>query len=77
MYRLHLSHAKDAQGHWFMNMFFIRSPPNHEALALFLVLIDERFLNNLLSVGLFPSNLDHVFWIRDLKFYEYLEACSH
>jgi hypothetical protein len=23
MYRLHLEHVKDAQGHWFMNMFFI------------------------------------------------------
>jgi hypothetical protein len=77
MYRLHLAHAKDAQGRLFMNMFFIRSPPNHEGLALFLVLTDERCLNALLSAGLFPSTSAHVFWIRDLEFYEYLEGCSH
>jgi hypothetical protein len=77
MYRLHLVHAKDAQGHWFMNMFFVRSPPNHEAPALFLVLTDERCLNALLSAGLFPSTSAHLFWIWDLEFYEYLEACSH
>jgi hypothetical protein len=56
---------------------FIRSPQNYEALALFLVLTDERCLNALLSVVLFPSNSTHVFWIRDLEFYEYLEVCSH
>ena len=61
MYLLHLAHAKDTQGRWFMNMFFIRSPPNHEALALFLMLNDERFLNYLLSVGLFPSTSAHLF----------------
>jgi hypothetical protein len=77
MYHLHLTHAKDAQGCWFVNMFFVRSPPNHEAPALFFVLYDERCLNALLSAGLFPSTSDHVFWIRDLDFYEYLEACSH
>jgi hypothetical protein len=48
MYRLHLAHAKDTQGHWFMNMFFIQFPPNHEAPALYLVLTDERFLNAIL-----------------------------
>jgi hypothetical protein len=74
MYHLHLAHAKDAQGHWFMNMFFIRSPPNN---ALFVVLTDERCLNAFLSVGIFPSTSTHVFWIRDLEFYEYLEVCSH
>jgi hypothetical protein len=77
VYRLHLEHTKDAQHHWFVNMFFVRSPPNHEALTLFLVLTDERCLNSLLSAVLFPSNLANVFWIRDLGFYEYLEACSH
>jgi hypothetical protein len=61
MYRLHLEHAKDTQGHWFLNMFFVRSPPNHEAPSLFLMLIDDRCLNDLLSVGLFPSTLAHVF----------------
>jgi hypothetical protein len=61
MYRLHLAHAKDAQGRWFVNMFFIRSPPNHEALGLFLVFTDERCLNALLSAGLFPSTSSHVF----------------
>jgi hypothetical protein len=77
MYHLHLAHAKDAQGRWFVNMFFVRSPPNHEAPALLLVLTDERCLNALLSAGLFPSTSAHVFWIRDLEFYEYLEVCSH
>jgi hypothetical protein len=48
MYRLHLAHAKDAQGHWFVKMFFIRLPPNHEAPALYLVLTDERCLISLL-----------------------------
>jgi hypothetical protein len=61
MYHLHLAHSKDAQGHWFVNMFFVQSPPNHEAPALFLMLTDEICLNALLSMGLFPSNLAHVF----------------
>jgi hypothetical protein len=30
---LHMVHAKDAQGRWFVNMFFVRVPPNHEAIA--------------------------------------------
>jgi hypothetical protein len=77
MYRLHLAHTKDTQGHWFVNMFFVRFPPNHEAPALYLMLTDERCLNALLSVGLFPSTSAHLFWKRDLESYEYLEACSH
>ena len=77
MYYLHLEHAKDAQGRWFMNMFFVRSPPNYEVPALLLVLTDERCLNALLSVSLFPSTSAHLFQIWDLEFYEYLEACSH
>jgi hypothetical protein len=66
MYHLHLVHVKDAQGHWFMNMFFIRFPPNHEAPALYLVLTDERCLNPLLSMGLFPSTSTHLLWKQDL-----------
>jgi hypothetical protein len=61
MYPLHLAHMKDTQGHWFVNMFFVRSPPNHEVPSLFLMLIDERCLNALLLVGLFPSNSNHLF----------------
>jgi hypothetical protein len=77
MYLLHLIHAKDAQDRWFVNMFFIRSPPNHEAPPLFLVLTDERCLNSLLLAGLLPSNSSHLFWIWDLEFYWYLKACNH
>jgi hypothetical protein len=77
MYCLHLAHMKDAQGHWFLNMFFVRSPPNPEAPTLFLLLTNEVFLNALLSAGLFPLTSSHVFWIRDLEIYEYLKASSH
>jgi hypothetical protein len=77
MHYLHLVHVKDAHGCWFVNMFFVRVPPNHQAPALYLMLNDERFLNALLSVGLLPSNSTHLFWKRDLESYEYLEACSH
>jgi hypothetical protein len=77
MYHLHLAHVKDAQGRWFVNMFFIRFPPNHEATTLYLVLNDERCLNALLSAGLFPSESTHLLWKYDLDSYEYLEACSH
>jgi hypothetical protein len=77
VYRLHLAHTKDAQGHWFVNMFFVQSPPNYEAPSLFLMLTDERFLNALLLEGLCPSTSAHLLWIWDLNFYEYLEACSH
>jgi hypothetical protein len=62
VYRLHLAHAKDAQGHWFVNMFFIQFPPNHEALALYLMPTDERCLNALLLAGLFPLNSTHLLW---------------
>jgi hypothetical protein len=61
MYRLHLGHAKDAQGHWFMKMFFVLFPPNHEAHDLYLMLNDERCLNAFLSAGLLPSTLAHLF----------------
>jgi hypothetical protein len=77
VYHLHLAHAKDAHGRWFMNMFFIPSPPNYEAPSLFLMMTDERCLNALLSVSFFPLNSTHLLWIWDLEFYEYLETCSH
>jgi hypothetical protein len=77
VYRLHLEHKKDTQGRWFVNMFFVRFTPNHEAPTLYLVLTDERCLNDLISVGLFPSNSTHLFRKWDLESYEYLEACSH
>jgi hypothetical protein len=77
MYHLHLAHAKDAQGRWFMNMVFVRLPPNHEFFALYLVLTDERCINALLSVGLFPSTSAHLFGKRNLESYEYLEDCNH
>jgi hypothetical protein len=62
MYRLPLARAKDTQGRWFVNMFFVRLPPNHEALALFLMLNDERCLNSLLLAGLLSSTLARLFW---------------
>ena len=60
-----------------MNILFIRVPPNHQSIALYLMLIDEILLNALLLVGLLPLNSDHLFWKRGLESYEYLEACSH
>jgi hypothetical protein len=60
VYHLHLEHVKDAQGRWFVNTFFVRFPPNHEAHALYLVMTNERCLNALLSVGLFPSTSTHL-----------------
>jgi hypothetical protein len=77
MYRLHLEHEKYAQVRWFVNMFFVRFSPNHEAPTLYLILNDERCLNALLSEGLLPSTSTHLFWKRDLESYEYLESCSH
>jgi hypothetical protein len=77
MYHFHLAHAKDTQGRWFVNLFFVRFPPNHEAIALYLMMNDERFLNSLFSVNLFPSNSTHLLWKRNLESYEYLESCSH
>ena len=76
VYRLHLVHVKDAQGRWFVNVFFFQSPPNHEAHALFLMLNDERCLNALLLAVFLRSNSSHLLWKRDLESYEYLEACS-
>jgi hypothetical protein len=64
MYHLYLAHAKDAQGRCFMNLFFVRFPPNHEAPTLYLLLTDERCLNYLLSVGLFPSTSTHYMEMR-------------
>jgi len=77
VYRLHLSHMKDAQGHWFVNMFFVRFLTNYEAPAFYLILNDVRCLNALLSTGLLPLNLAHLLWKQDLESYEYFEACSH
>jgi hypothetical protein len=48
-------------GHWFVNMFFVRFPPNYEAPSLYLMLTDERFLNVVLSTGLLPSTSAHLF----------------
>jgi hypothetical protein len=61
MYHLHLTHTKDTQGRWFMNMFFVQFPPNHEAPALYLMLNDDGFLNSLLLAGLLPSTSAHLF----------------
>jgi hypothetical protein len=77
MYYLHLVHARDAHGRWFMNILFIRAPPNYQAIALYLVMDDDRYLNYLLLAGLLPSTSTHLSWNQDLKSYEYLEACSH
>jgi hypothetical protein len=54
MYYLHLVHARDAHDHWFVNILFFYNPPNRQAIVLFLVLDDERFLNYLFSVGFLP-----------------------
>jgi hypothetical protein len=70
MYCLHLAHVKDAQGRWFVNMFFFRFPLNHQAPTLYLVLNDERCLNALISPGLLPSTSTHLFWRRDIESYE-------
>jgi hypothetical protein len=32
MHFLHLVHAKYAQGHWFVNIFFVQLPSNHEVV---------------------------------------------
>jgi hypothetical protein len=50
-------HARDAHGHWFVNIIFVRDPPNHQDIALYLMMIDERFPNSLLSVGLFHRRI--------------------
>jgi hypothetical protein len=77
VYYLHLVHVRDAHGHWFVNILFIRDPPNYQDISLYLMMDDERFLNALLSVGLLPSTSAHLFWNRYLASYEYIEACSH
>jgi hypothetical protein len=48
VYYLHLVHVRDAHGHWFVNILFIRAPSNYQAIALYLALDDERCLNALL-----------------------------
>jgi hypothetical protein len=58
---LHMVHAKNAQGHWFVNILFVRVPPNHQSISLYLVLTDEQCLNDILLVGLLPSNSAHLF----------------
>jgi hypothetical protein len=35
MYHFQFEHEKDTHGRWFVNMFFVQSPPNHEAPASF------------------------------------------
>jgi hypothetical protein len=77
MYYLHMVLARDAHGCWFVNILFVWVVPNHQTIVLHLTLNDERFLNALLSAGIFPSTSSHLFWNRDLELYEYLEACSH
>jgi hypothetical protein len=62
MHYLHLVHARDAYDCWFVNILVVKDPPNHQAIALYLVLDDERCLNALLSVGLLPSTSTHLFW---------------
>jgi hypothetical protein len=61
MHCLHLVHVKDEQGHWFVNIFFVQVPPNHQATSVYLVMTSERFLNSLLLVGLLPLNSTHLF----------------
>jgi hypothetical protein len=61
MHFFHLVHVKDIQGCWFVNMLFILVSSNHKAIALYLMLINEIFLNTLLSTGLLPSTLAHLF----------------
>jgi hypothetical protein len=60
MHYLHLVHAKDAQGRWFVNIFFVQVPLNHQAPTLYLVLNHERSLNSLLSTGILPSTSAHL-----------------
>jgi hypothetical protein len=77
MYYLHLVLTRGTHGHWFVNILFIWALPNHQDIALHLMLDDERCLNALLSMGVLPSTSAHLFWNRDLELYEYLEACNH
>jgi hypothetical protein len=59
---MHLVHARDAHGRWFVNILFVQAPPNYQAIALYLALDDERCLNAALSTGLIPSNSTHLLW---------------
>jgi hypothetical protein len=59
---LHLVHVRDTKGHSFINILFVRAPPNHQAISLYLMLTDERFPNALLLAGLFPLNSTHLLW---------------
>jgi hypothetical protein len=61
VYHIHLAHTKDAHGRWFVNMFLVLFPPNHEAPDLYLMLTNEICLNALLSVGLLPLTSTHLF----------------
>jgi hypothetical protein len=61
MHDLHLVHVRDEQGRWFVNMIFVRAPPNHKGVSLYLILNDERFPNALLSASLLPSTSVHLF----------------
>lgn len=67
MHYLHLVHAGDTQGRWFVKILFVRVPHNHQAIALYLMLTDERCLNALLSTSLLPSNSSHLFQKGGLK----------
>jgi hypothetical protein len=40
MHYLHMVHARYTHGHLFMNIPFVRDPPNHQAIYLYLVLDD-------------------------------------
>jgi hypothetical protein len=61
MHYFHLVHARDAHGYCFMNILFSRYPSNHQDVALYIMLDDERFLNSLLLAGLLPWNSAHLF----------------
>jgi hypothetical protein len=62
MHYLHRVHVGDAQGRWFVNILLVLAPPNHQAIALYLMLTDERCPDALLSVGLLPLTSSHLFW---------------
>jgi hypothetical protein len=70
MYYLHMVHVRDAYDHWFLNILFVRDPPNYQDISLYLVLDEEIFLNALLSIGLLPLNSTHLLWNQDLESYE-------
>jgi hypothetical protein len=62
MHYLHLVYMRDEHGHWFMNILFIRDPPNNQSIAFYLVINCERLPNALLSTGLLPLTSTHLFW---------------